>query len=112
MNTLILKDERGAVETVPSYEGIATRFDRLFCSRACIFVETVPSYEGIATAIFSSIVITPYWLKLSRVMRALRPYYEPPRQIYHLGRVETVPSYEGIATYVNLKVAQSLCKSR
>ena len=26
MNTLILKDERGAVETVPSYEGIATDF--------------------------------------------------------------------------------------
>ncbi len=47
MNRLILKDERGAVETVPSYEGIAT-ID-LNSQTLLSFVETVPSYEGIAT---------------------------------------------------------------
>ncbi len=49
MNRLILKDERGAVETVPSYEGIATY--KVIKPPPLFFylVETVPSYEGIAT---------------------------------------------------------------
>ncbi len=51
MNTLILKDERGAVETVPSCEGIATTFNSiaLLMIRPPLLVETVPSCEGIAT---------------------------------------------------------------
>ena len=53
MNTLILKDERGAVETVPSYEGIATLLIPRDIPHGQL-VETVPSYEGIATFLKTS----------------------------------------------------------
>ena len=59
------------VETVPSYEGIAT-FSGAFPNRdlKIAVVETVPSYEGIATGYsFPDDLIV--LLKLSRVMRAL-----------------------------------------
>ena len=64
------------VETVPSYEGIATRRYYLVSPSLPSLVETVPSYEGIATdsrgVMYSSSKL-----------------------------VETVPSYEGIATFQN-----------
>ena len=61
------------VEIVPSYEGIATRCFSGGVLSAATLVEIVPSYEGIATSggVLSAATLNT-WLKLSRVMRALR----------------------------------------
>ena len=73
MNRLILKDGRGAVETVPSCKGIATLVINDIVDRDMLFVETVPSCKGIATEVPTTNQNNiSHVLKLSRVVRALR----------------------------------------
>ena len=64
------------VETVPSYEGIATSHSWAEICHRLWQVETVPSYEGIAT-VQGSPKNSFKELKLSRVMRALRRDLSP-----------------------------------
>ncbi len=83
------------VETVPSYEGIATSGKPFPNNPEEFGVETVPSYEGIATKPYLSSLFPP---KVETV-----PSYEGiATQLYFVNHrstpVETVPSYEGIAT--------------
>ena len=73
MNTLILKDERGAVETVPTSKGIATDGICPLLSQIYKYVETVPTSKGIATVQHLSLLLFPFL-------------------------VETVPTSKGIAT--------------
>ncbi len=83
MNRLILKDGRGAVETVPTSKGIATLDDQILHNNLNI-VETVPTSKGIATRVFE------------------RPSLRP------VCKVETVPTSKGIAT---MRVSNTRLKS-
>ncbi len=104
MNTLILKDERGAVEIVPSCEGIATKIPPF---RSGTVGLVLLKLSRVVRALRQVISSTPsqnnlfYLLKLSRVMRALRLYTS-----FHLSLFTTHHSL--FTTLYSLKLIKTL----
>ncbi len=95
MNRLILKDERGAVETVPTSKGIAT-IHSYNLLKDFILVETVPTSKGIATVSLFSLLHSSLFtisLKIVCLLRALLL-----KASFHFSLFTTHPSLFTVST--------------